>query len=118
MPCTSAWTPATPPSPAIDPLDLAKTYADRIGHVHLKDVRAEVMAMVHEQSLSFQQAIEAGVFTVPGDGTIDFVPILQALADGGYEGWLIVEAEQDPAKARPLEYAFRARHYLREVLGW
>ena len=101
-----------------DPLDLAKTYADRIGHVHLKDVRPEVVAMAHEQSLSFQQAIEAGVFTVPGDGSIDFVPILQALADSGYEGWLIVEAEQDPAKSVPLEYAFKARRYLREVLGW
>jgi inosose dehydratase len=101
-----------------DPLYLATTYADRIGHVHLKDVRPEVVATAHEESLSFQQAIEAGVFTVPGDGSIDFVPILQALAESGYEGWLIVEAEQDPAKAVPLEYAIKARSYLREVLGW
>lgn len=101
-----------------DPLDLARTYADRIGHVHLKDIRPEVVARAHEESLSFQQAVEAGVFTVPGDGSIDFVPILQTLADSGYEGWLIVEAEQDPAKAVPLEYAFKARRYLKEVLGW
>jgi sugar phosphate isomerase/epimerase len=58
------------------------------------------------------------VFTVPGDGAIDFVPILQTLADAGYQGWLVVEAEQDPAKANPLEYALKARAYLREVLGW
>lgn len=101
-----------------DPLELCRAYAGRIGHVHLKDVRPEVVAMAHEQSLSFQQSIEAGVFTVPGDGSIDFVPILATLAAAGYEGWLVVEAEQDPAKATPLEYAFKARAYLREVLGW
>ena len=65
-----------------------------------------------------RRRIEAGVFTVPGDGSIDFVPILEALAGAGYEGWLVVEAEQDPAKANPLEYAIMARAYLREVLGW
>lgn len=101
-----------------DPLDLAMTYASRIGHVHLKDVRPEVVAMVRRGGLSFQEAIEAGVFTVPGDGSIDFVPILQALADADYEGWLVVEAEQDPAKAPPLEYALKARAYLRQILGW
>lgn len=101
-----------------DPLDLAMTYASRIGHVHLKDVRPEVVAMVRRDGLSFQEAIEAGVFTVPGDGSIDFVPILQALADADYEGWLVVEAEQDPAKAPPLEYALKARAYLRAILGW
>ncbi len=102
----------------VDPLEVTKTYVDRIGHVHLKDIRPEVVAMTKEQGLSFQQAIEAGVFTVPGDGSIDFVPILQTLADADYEGWLVVEAEQDPAKATPLEYALKARNYLREVLGW
>jgi len=101
-----------------DPLQVAKTHAARIGHVHLKDVRGEVVAAAREQRLSFQDAIEAGVFTVPGDGDIDFVPVLQTLADSGYSGWLVVEAEQDPAKARPLEYALKARAYLREVLGW
>jgi inosose dehydratase len=101
-----------------DPLELAKAYATRIGHVHLKDVRPEVVAEVRDQHLSFQDAIEAGVFTVPGDGAIDFIPILQTLADHGFEGWLVVEAEQDPAKALPLEYAFKARKYLREILGF
>lgn len=101
-----------------DPLNLARAYATRIGHVHLKDVRPEVVAEVRDQHLSFQDAIEAGVFTVPGDGVIDFIPILQTLADNGFEGWLVVEAEQDPAKALPLEYAFKARKYLREILGF
>jgi inosose dehydratase len=101
-----------------DPLALARDYGDRIKHVHLKSVRPEVVKKVRAENLSFQDGIEAGVFTVPGDGAIDFVPILQALADHGFEGWLIVEAEQDPAKANPLEYALMARKYLRSVLGW
>lgn len=101
-----------------DPLDLTKAYAGRVGHVHLKDVRAEVVEMVRTQHLSFQDAVLAGVFTVPGDGAIDFVPILQTLADSGFEGWLVVEAEQDPARATPLLYARKAREYLRQVLGF
>jgi inosose dehydratase len=101
-----------------DPLAVAQDYGDRIKHVHLKSVRADVVDKVRAENLSFQDAIEAGVFTVPGDGAIDFVPILQALADHGFEGWLVVEAEQDPAKANPLEYALMAREYLRGILGW
>ncbi len=101
-----------------DPLALAQDYGDRIKHVHLKSVRADVAAKVRADNLSFQDGIEAGVFTVPGDGAIDFVPILEALADHGFEGWLMVEAEQDPAKANPLEHALMARRYLRSVLGW
>ncbi|GLY29224.1 myo-inosose-2 dehydratase [Kineosporia sp. NBRC 101731] len=101
-----------------DPLDAVRAHADRIKHVHLKDLRPPIVSRVREENLSFQQGIEDGVFTVPGDGSIDFEPILQALGDAGYEGWLVVEAEQDPAKANPLEYALKARRYLRDVLGW
>jgi inosose dehydratase len=101
-----------------DPVAAAEAYADRIKHVHLKDVRADVVSKAQAEDLSFQDAIEAGVFTVPGDGAIDFPPIFAALARSDYEGWLIVEAEQDPAKAYPLEYALKARKYLRETIGW
>ena len=101
-----------------DPIALAQAYADRIKHVHLKDVRPDVVSKARKEHLSFRDAIEAGVFTVPGDGVIDFVPIFDALAKAGFEGWMVVEAEQDPAKANPLEYAFKGRKYLREVLGW
>ena len=101
-----------------DPIAAARDYAHRIGHVHLKDIRPEIVSKVREEGLSFQQGIEEGVFTVPGDGAIDFVPVLEALGGAGYQGWLVVEAEQDPAKANPLEYAFKGRAYLREVLGW
>jgi inosose dehydratase len=101
-----------------DPLAAARAYGDRIKHVHLKDVRADVVKKVREENLSFRDAIEAGVFTVPGDGAIDFMPIFEAFAHSGFEGWLVVEAEQDPAKANPLQHALMARRYLREVLGW
>jgi inosose dehydratase len=101
-----------------DPVAAAEAYADRIKHVHLKDVRPDVVKRAQTEDLSFQEGIEAGVFTVPGDGGIDFVPIFAALAGAGYDGWLIVEAEQDPAKAYPLEYAMKGRNYLREVIGW
>jgi inosose dehydratase len=101
-----------------DPIAAAQAYSGRIGHVHLKDIRPEVVSRVREEGLSFQQAVEDGVFTVPGDGSLSFVPVLEALGEAEYEGWLVVEAEQDPAKANPLEYAIKARTYLREVLGW
>ncbi|MET7683170.1 myo-inosose-2 dehydratase [Streptomyces sp. NPDC005423] len=101
-----------------DPLELARAYADRIGHVHLKSVRPEIVRRVREEGLSFQEGIEFGVFTVPGDGGIDFRPILGALGAAHYQGWLVVEAEQDPNKAVPLEYAKKARAYLADVLGW
>ena len=101
-----------------DPAAAARDHAHRIKHVHLKDIRPQVVSKVREENLSFQTGIEEGVFTVPGDGVIDFVPVLEALGAAGYEGWLVVEAEQDPAKANPLEYALKGRAYLREVLGW
>jgi inosose dehydratase len=101
-----------------DPLQVATQYGHRIKHIHLKDVRSDVVTRARKDDLSFRDAIEAGVFTVPGDGAIDFVPIFAALSEAGFEGWLVVEAEQDPAKANPLEYAKIARNYLRKTLGW
>ncbi|MFF9624990.1 myo-inosose-2 dehydratase [Streptomyces griseosporeus] len=101
-----------------DPLEVARDHADRIGHVHLKSVRPEVVRRVREEGLSFQDGIQLGVFTVPGDGAIDFRPILDVLAEARYQGWLVVEAEQDPNKAVPLAYAKKARAYLADVLGW
>ncbi len=100
-----------------DPLDMARAYADRIKHVHLKDIRKDVLDRCMERKMSFLESVIEGAFTVPGDGVIDFEPIFRTLADAGYEGWLIVEAEQDPHKANPLEYAKKARAYLREVAG-
>ncbi len=86
-----------------DPADLARRYRDRISHFHAKDVRSAVMHRAAEEDWPFLKAVVEGVYTVPGDGGIDFVAVLKALP--GYSGWLVVEAEQDPAKANPLKYA-------------
>jgi inosose dehydratase len=101
-----------------DPLDMARAYAGRIKHVHLKDIRKDILDRCTERKLSFLESMLEGAFTVPGDGVIDFAPIFGALADAGYEGWLMVEAEQDPRKANPLEYAKKARAHLREMIGF
>jgi len=95
---------------------LAK-YLPRINHVHLKDVRDEVVAQVKNQRLSFLEGVKKGTFTVPGDGVIDFIPVFKLLDDSGYKGWMVVEAEQDPALANPFEYALKARKYIREYAG-
>jgi len=92
-------------------------YIDRIAHVHLKDVRPEVVAKAKAENWSFLQGVRAGTFTIPGDGAIDFDPVFKALEEAGYEGYMVVEAEQDPAKANPLEYAIRARKFIAEKTG-
>lgn len=89
----------------VDPLSILKKHGDRINHVHTKDVRAEVLAKLDWGQDSFLDAVLKGVYTVPGDGCIDFDAIVAELAKIGYEGWFVVEAEQDPALAPPLEYA-------------
>ncbi len=101
----------------IDPLPVLKKYVHRIRHVHLKDVRQSVRAQAEKEGWSFLTAVRAGVFTVPGDGDVDFAPIFDVLAKEDYAGWVVVEAEQDPAKANPFEYAVKARRYIREKTG-
>ncbi|HBQ79303.1 MAG TPA: myo-inosose-2 dehydratase [Erwinia persicina] len=98
-------------------LAILTTYLPRINHVHLKDVRDEVVAQVKTQKLSFLDGVKKGTFTVPGDGVIDFDPVFKILDDFGYKGWMVVEAEQDPALANPFEYAVKARKYIREHAG-
>lgn len=103
----------------VDPLEVATTYADRIGHVHLKNIRPRALQQALKQGSSFLDSIRDGVFTVPGDpeGTIAFEPIFKALAAANYHGWLVVEAEQDPNKANPLQYARMARRFLQQATG-
>ncbi len=100
-----------------DPLFILKKYTDRIGHVHLKDVRAEQLKKAKEEHWSFLKAVREGTFTVPGDGCVDFDSIFEILIQAGYEGWLLVEAEQDPAKANPFRYAKMARGFIAEKTG-
>ncbi len=100
-----------------DYMSVLKKYAKRIKHVHLKDIRPAVIKKVKAEHLSFLQGVRLGTFTVPGDGVIDFGPIFDVLAETGYEGYVLVEAEQDPAVANPLEYAIKARKYIAEKAG-
>jgi inosose dehydratase len=88
-----------------DLLGVVDRYGHRINHVHTKDIRQDIMAGVDRTKDSFLDCVLLGIFTVPGDGMIDYGRFMQALADKNYEGWVIVEAEQDPAKANPYEYA-------------
>lgn len=96
-----------------DPIAVIKKHANRIKHVHFKDVRPEILKKVHYEDLSFLQAVLAGIYTVPGDGCIDYPSVFKTLKSIGYKGWLLVEAEQDPAKAHPLTYAKLAMKNLR-----
>lgn len=98
-------------------LEVLEKYIHRVVHVHLKDVRDEVVAEVKANDLSFLEGVVKGTFTVPGDGVIDFKPIFDILEKYDYKGWMVVEAEQDPAIANPLEYAIKGRQYIREVAG-
>jgi inosose dehydratase len=100
-----------------DHLAVLAKWGKRIRHVHLKDVRPEVVARVRKEKLSFLTAVKSGAFTVPGDGSIDFVPVFKGLEKVGYQGWWVVEAEQDPALANPLEYALKARKYICDKAG-
>ncbi|MEQ8968114.1 MAG: myo-inosose-2 dehydratase [Azospirillaceae bacterium] len=88
-----------------DPIATTKRHGHRINHVHCKDIRRPILDKVRAQRMSFLDGVIEGVFTVPGDGFIDYDAFARTLAEIGYSGWAVVEAEQDPAKAPPLEYA-------------
>lgn len=100
-----------------DVVALMKRHAPRIVHVHCKDVRPAIAAVARNEAWSFLDAVINGVFTVPGDGCIDFHAVLAALRDVGYEGWLVVEAEQDPAVAPPYHYARLGYQTLSTLVG-
>jgi inosose dehydratase len=100
-----------------DYLAVLKKHVKRVWHVHLKDIRPGTVQKVREEHLSFLDGVRAGAFTVPGDGCVDFDLIFKILSDNKYQGWMVVEAEQDPSKANPLEYAIKARNFIREKTG-
>lgn len=101
----------------INSIDLINKHGTRIQYVHLKDVRKAVLQKVKTEQLSFMDAVRAGVFTVPGDGDIDFARIMSRLQEQNYQGWAIVEAEQDPALAPAFAYAKKAYAYLVPLLS-
>ncbi len=96
---------------------LIDKYINRIIHVHLKDVRSHVLNEVKRNKMSFLDAVKRGVFTVPGDGSISFDHTFLKLEKNNYKGWMVVEAEQDPAIANPFEYALKARKFIKEKTG-
>lgn len=95
-----------------DALAVAQRHAERINHIHCKDVRPEILKRVRQRDNSFLSAVLDGVFTVPGDGCIDYYAFARVLAGIGYSGWIVVEAEQDPVKAPPLEYSRMGLRHL------
>ena len=101
----------------IDPERVLSKYIGRTRHIHLKDLRKTVAEKAGTEKWSFLEGVRQGCFTVPGDGDVDFTPLFKIIEESGYEGWILVEAEQDPAKANPFEYALKAREYIRKHTG-
>jgi inosose dehydratase len=89
-----------------DPVEVGTRHMARTAHLHAKNVRPDVMKQVRDEGLSFLEGVRRGVFTVPGDaeGAVDFLPVLKVAAEHGYQGWLVIEAEQDPDVRNPFEY--------------
>ncbi|HYM98311.1 MAG TPA: myo-inosose-2 dehydratase [Aestuariivirgaceae bacterium] len=96
-------------------LDTTRRHAGRINHVHCKDIRPDILKRARQEDMSFLNAILAGVFTVPGDGMIDYYAFARLLADIGYSGWAVVEAEQDPVKSPPGEYSKLGFDHLQQA---
>ena len=102
-----------------DPVKMLEKFADRVGHVHLKNMRMPLVEKARAEHWSFLDAVRAGAFTVPGDpdGCVEFDKVFDLLDKAGYSGWIMVEAEQDPAKANPFEYAKMGREYITKHTG-
>lgn len=100
-----------------DPAPILARHIDRVQHVHAKNVRPGVMQHLRASGMSFMDGVRAGVFTVPGDpeGDIDFAPLLQCLKDSGYSGWIVIEAEQDPAQRNPFDYQSMGLRSLKDT---
>lgn len=99
-----------------DVLATLDRWGDRVHHVHFKDIRPDVVKDVRDNRRSFLDAVIGGAFTVPGDGCIDFHAVGKALKGMNYSGWIVVEAEQDPAKAPPKEYSQMGYNHIKDVL--
>jgi inosose dehydratase len=96
--------------------EILRRYGDRVVHIHLKDVRRDVLDWARKNDVTFNSAVREGLFTVPGDGIVDFAEIGKFVRSSGYSGWVVVEAEQDPAKAAPRIYTGKAYQYVKNLL--
>ena len=92
-------------------------YADRIVHIHLKDVRGDILDKVRDEDLSFNEAVKHGMFATPGQGQMDFEPIADFVRESDYQGWMVIEAEQDPQIAPPKEAITTGLNHLRDLFG-
>ena len=101
----------------LDPLAVLDRHGSRVRHVHLKSVRSDIASRARAERWSFHRAVCTGVFTIPGDGMVDFPAVFARLATLDYAGWLVVEAEEDPNLVPPLPKAIRARDYVRTHTG-
>lgn len=101
----------------VDVVKFFDHFANRIKYVHLKDIRPLVLKIVKEHNLDFNSAIQIGIFTVPGDGCVDYPKVMEVLNKNGYEGWMLVEAEQYLNTPTAYEFAVMARKYIREIAG-
>ena len=101
----------------IDPINFFKENMNRIKHIHFKDLRSNIFNKINFDETSFLNAVLEGVFTVPGDGCIDFNSISKVIIESDYNGWVIVEAEQNPDIANPFEYARKSKQYLNNIWG-
>ncbi|WP_254436331.1 myo-inosose-2 dehydratase [Ruegeria arenilitoris] len=99
-----------------DNFRVIENHHSRISHVHAKDIRKDVVDGLNRERESFLDAVIKGAFSVPGDGSLDFEAIAKALAAKGYEGWFVIEAEQDPVANPPLEMAKKGRAELSRVM--
>ncbi|AXK51143.1 myo-inosose-2 dehydratase [Spiroplasma alleghenense] len=98
-----------------DPFEIFEKYSQRIKHMHFKDIRSAKLAETIDKKLSFLDSVKIGVFTVPGDGIFDYKPFVEKVKAAKYRGWIVVEAEQDPAVANPFTYALIARNYMKKT---
>ena len=96
---------------------MLKKYITRINHIHCKDIRKSVLGNSLKNDKSFRSSFLDGVFTVPGDGCINYNPLIKVLYENKYQNWLVIEAEQDPAKANPYKYAKMGYEYLSKILS-
>ncbi|KZM52031.1 myo-inosose-2 dehydratase [Labrenzia sp. OB1] len=102
-----------------DPAPVLEKHAGRVRHFHAKNVRPSVMKEIRDTGKSFMDGVRAGVFTVPGDedGGVDFEPLLQILRDTDYQGWIVIEAEQDPEVRNPFQYQSLGLETLKQIAG-
>lgn len=99
-----------------DPVQLLQKYIDRVKYVHLKDVRQNVLEQARKEHYSIRKCIRSGMFTVPGDGVLDFEPVFKILIENKYSGWALIEGEQDPIEHNPYEYAKKSKEFIIETI--